>query len=44
MSDFNSRMLIGFRRFFLMADYDDYIKCQDRVGEMYQVRKYLAGN
>jgi starch phosphorylase len=30
-------ILLKYDRFFLLADFDAYIKCQDRVGEVYQV-------
>ena len=30
-------VLLKYDRFFLLADFDSYIKCQDRVNEVYQV-------
>lgn len=30
-------VLLKYDRFFLLADFDSYIKCQDRVSEVYQV-------
>lgn len=32
-----ANLLLQYDRFFLLADFDAYIKCQDRVNEVYQV-------
>lgn len=34
-------VLMKWDRFFLLADYDDYIRCQDKAAETYMVRNYL---
>jgi starch phosphorylase len=30
-------VLLKYDRFFVLADFDDYIRCQDKVSEVYQV-------